>query len=661
MAIEFACPACGGTLRVGDDTAGQVVRCGGCMTMLRVPDAAAESAPSARESPYEVVPPPGAPIDVTPLPDDEPPPAVARPVARPRRDRDRDRDRDYSDERPRHDRPARRRPPPPPKGRGVFFWLVLVGGILLLGTVGCCGGIFLILPGENWQKHESAKGGFAVDLPAKPRPDMDKISGVPAEPGMHTEGTILLRRGEAYAIVYRDLPPANTREVSDEKLIDEAVKAMRTDKEVRTVLRDEPITVSGFPGREIEFRGTDGGWYAARVIVADTRIYVLVGGGKFVKAGNANIHRFLGSFEITDPQLKNVAQQRADAAKQAKVWEDQRKADEAKRLEEERVAEEKRKEEVRIAEEKRKEDLRIAEEKRKENLIAEKKRQEALRHAAELQAKLRAYRETIRMRNNIFQRETYDGPPVPEAETVVGMETGIAVYPFEKEVANGVVAQSNFRSVIRPGVLGRGVRESGAYLLSDSKPATMSYGPGVDKTLQDLLRDWDGYTVAGWVRVRYLPVGVITVVDADGKAALGVGVGRTHVTAHVNGLKPVTLKHPWKCDAKWHHVALVCDRESKMAKVRLYFDGSLVASSDLQTRIPPLKGFVWMGKVEPNDDAGWPQPLGADGKPGPPAKDEIVGAIDECVIVGRPLTDAEVRRLAGRWPLAPAPRPVKAP
>ena len=43
MAIEFACPSCGGTLRVEDDAVGQVVRCGGCMTMLRVPDVAADA------------------------------------------------------------------------------------------------------------------------------------------------------------------------------------------------------------------------------------------------------------------------------------------------------------------------------------------------------------------------------------------------------------------------------------------------------------------------------------------------------------------------------------------------------------------------------------------------------------------------------------------
>ena len=38
MAIEFTCPACGATLRVADEATGRVVRCGGCMSMLRVPE-----------------------------------------------------------------------------------------------------------------------------------------------------------------------------------------------------------------------------------------------------------------------------------------------------------------------------------------------------------------------------------------------------------------------------------------------------------------------------------------------------------------------------------------------------------------------------------------------------------------------------------------------
>ncbi len=82
MAIEFACPTCGSTLRVDDDAAGRDIRCGKCLVVLRVPDDQPDAAPA------------------------DPPLAHAAP-AEPPRERTK-----YDPER----RPARRRPPPPPRG-----------------------------------------------------------------------------------------------------------------------------------------------------------------------------------------------------------------------------------------------------------------------------------------------------------------------------------------------------------------------------------------------------------------------------------------------------------------------------------------------------------------------------------------------------------------
>ncbi|QJW95661.1 hypothetical protein [Frigoriglobus tundricola] len=94
MAIEFVCPACGGTLRVGDETAGRVIRCGGCMTALRVPAADADTGPAVPPNPYDngrqyppsdPAPARGRPVpaaaNTASLPDAPP----ARPVAPPRR------------------------------------------------------------------------------------------------------------------------------------------------------------------------------------------------------------------------------------------------------------------------------------------------------------------------------------------------------------------------------------------------------------------------------------------------------------------------------------------------------------------------------------------------------------------------------------------------
>jgi hypothetical protein len=42
-----------------------------------------------------------------------------------------------------------------------------------------------------------------------------------------------------------------------------------------------------------------------RVIVADTRLYELVAVGPDLNADHPAVRRFLNSFEITDPRLKN--------------------------------------------------------------------------------------------------------------------------------------------------------------------------------------------------------------------------------------------------------------------------------------------------------------------------------------------------------------------
>jgi hypothetical protein len=197
--------------------------------------------------------------------------------------------------------PAPRRGPDSARqtGRSLGFVLAAIFGLLLLGSIACCGGGYLLLPGENWRRHQSGEGGFAVDLPAPVKKDMP-IPGVKPEPGQKVEGTVLWKRGEVYAVVYIDISPAGQRAVDDEAALDAAVKEMRADPEAR-VVREDRVKVSGFPGREVESLYSDGGTYVTRFVVADRRFYVLITGGRFVRPGNANVRRFLDSFEVTDP------------------------------------------------------------------------------------------------------------------------------------------------------------------------------------------------------------------------------------------------------------------------------------------------------------------------------------------------------------------------
>lgn len=303
MAIVVTCPSCGATLRVDDDTAGKQVRCGRCMTVLRVPEPRTDPPP----------PPPADPplFENDPFPDDDP----AREEPRRRRPREYDdRDDDASERRPRDDydepprrrrdyddepRPRRRRRPEPPPGRGAVFWVAVIVGVLLLGTCACCGGGYLLLPGENWRRHESVAGGYAVEVPGAMRNDVP-IPGMKIDPNVKIEGTVLWKRGEVYLVSYMPLPPAGARGRTDDAILDELVREMQADPEIKRVVRNERITVSGFPAREIEYVYEDNGTYIGRMVITDRFLYTAVGGGRFVRPGNANVRRFLNSFEVTD-------------------------------------------------------------------------------------------------------------------------------------------------------------------------------------------------------------------------------------------------------------------------------------------------------------------------------------------------------------------------
>ena len=274
MAIEFTCPACGGTLRVRDAAVGRVVRCGGCLTMLRVPDA-------------------------EPVPDSQPPAFPGAEAESPRRPT------------PRPAAPAPSFPEsadaPTQPVRGPRFWLLVTAGTLALGTCGCCGLAALILPGPEWRSHESEKGKFRVELPAKASDDM--VRRVQVARGKSVEGTHLWTRAEDYAIVYSERPRG-----SDDEILTQQVTGLTTGRDVRNVGPITAIEVGGFPGREFWYEARNGGTYAGRVVVADTRLYVLLAGGRFTRPDSENVRRFLDSFEITDPILVAEGQRRAAAA-----------------------------------------------------------------------------------------------------------------------------------------------------------------------------------------------------------------------------------------------------------------------------------------------------------------------------------------------------------
>lgn len=296
MAIEFSCPSCGGTLRVEDDAVGQVVRCGGCMEMLRVP-----SAP----------PPPAfpdAPTNSFPGAEPFPPPV---PPAVPRSRQERVPANDRVEETPPPPRRRRvRREPPPPMGRSPLFWVTITLGILGFGSCIFCCGLAYFIPQENWQTHKSDHGGFQVEMPSPPRKSIS-VPFLKQDPNLKIEGTRVLSTQEEYLVLYKDIEPTEKRETTDNELLGHIVQEFKDTPGIRKVEVKTGLEMCGFPAREITFR-IDDKTYVVRAVVADSRLYFLVAGGQTMQLDEDNIQRFFNSFAITDEHLIAVAEARVE-------------------------------------------------------------------------------------------------------------------------------------------------------------------------------------------------------------------------------------------------------------------------------------------------------------------------------------------------------------
>jgi hypothetical protein len=275
MAFKFRCPECGVAMIAAADSAGSETHCPSCLATFVVPEPGNQ--PPARE-----------PERRRSSSDEDDPPREER-------------ESEYSDDP--EPRPRRRRRSPPPRSSGGYSALTVIGilfGVLFLGSCACCGGGYLMLPGEQWRTHQSPQGGYSVEIPVEPKQNMAAL-GVKPEPGVHVEGGLLWKRGECYVVTYVDRPAFSGQ--SDEELLRDMVREMQRGPEIKRTVREVPITVSGYPGREVEFIGDDGGWYLARLVVTERRAFIVLGGGRFVKADNPNIRRFVESFKVTTPRI----------------------------------------------------------------------------------------------------------------------------------------------------------------------------------------------------------------------------------------------------------------------------------------------------------------------------------------------------------------------
>ncbi|MBA4065159.1 MAG: hypothetical protein C0501_15875 [Isosphaera sp.] len=538
MASSFLCPTCRGVVRVARaPDADGTVRCPWCG-------------------------------DRVPVPDDDPPPAA-------------DDEAPWSRATGRPPRP-RRREPAGLGGRAAVGAVVGVG-VLVAVVVGAV--LLTRPPAAAWQPHESAGGGFRVELPAAPRADLAEQAGAQL-PGWAVEGTTF--RGADYHVLWGEIP--DRRRQTDDQVLEEAYRGLVARHAARGE-KGPPLTVGGFPARDMYATADNGDERVFRVVVAHTRAYVLVVGGGRANPRGADARRFLDSFTITDPKLLALTELIGEAARERKQAEEDAKA----------------------------------------------------RAAAE-----RARAETVAAGNAAFLAAPFAGRRPPDPRAVAGKSADVLVYPFDTELSPGVVVADEFREKFVGAVLGPGVRDRAAYLLPAHNPVGVGYAHRNGERARKVFTTAPGYTLAGWVRTRSAGVEVFRAAEAPPDVLAELTVARGVVTARVaggraaKGRAATVLTHPWPADGGWHHLALVNDRQGAEPEARLYLDGVRVGSG--QGAVKPWAGVdIWAAlTLRPDGERRRDgEPLGQD-------RDEVVAAVDDLVMVARPLSDGEVAALSGR-------------
>lgn len=304
MAIEFNCPVCGGTLRVDDGAVGQVVRCGGCLSMLRTPD--------PKSNPSEFPDAPATPFAEPESPSSDAPSSSSSPPRNP--------DLSPRNAGPGERRPARRkhtRTPTAPLGRSPLFWVVIAFSVLAFGSCLLCCGVGAWFQDVHWRTVNFPRGGFQINLPAAPTQHMN-VSGWEPQ-GWTIEGARMMSTGEEFAVLYRDIEPSHKRGVnSDEALLKKTLQDRKSARGVKHFEENKQITEQcGFPAREFQYQDASGESYVVRVIVADTRMYILVVCDTRQNGwpDAEDVQQFFDSFEITDEKLREVATERKELAR----------------------------------------------------------------------------------------------------------------------------------------------------------------------------------------------------------------------------------------------------------------------------------------------------------------------------------------------------------
>ena len=155
----------------------------------------------------------------------------------------------------------------------------------------------------HWQPVSRPQDGFKVELPDRPKSTEAPATNENGGTEQIKMLTAALDGDVTYAVTWRDNPPVARANNGDaDSTLDQARDGMLTRTQT-TLMSETRVTASGFPGREILARNTQGGLLNARIIYVGGgsagRLYTLM--ALFPTAGarrEQDVSRFFNSFAI---------------------------------------------------------------------------------------------------------------------------------------------------------------------------------------------------------------------------------------------------------------------------------------------------------------------------------------------------------------------------
>jgi hypothetical protein len=170
---------------------------------------------------------------------------------------------------------------------------------------------------SGWRPLHIPRGGFSVEMPAYLRYAKSQVSD-PASPGSKATIYSVIAPGshvrpEVYVTGYAEngslRPDGNSDQWLDE------FRNANSSRRGMHLTSSQDITVNGYPGREYRYVDSTGYSEMTRVILADSRVYILTAIAPAERSYSDDTMRFLRSFKLSGAAKAPIKTQRQPAVR----------------------------------------------------------------------------------------------------------------------------------------------------------------------------------------------------------------------------------------------------------------------------------------------------------------------------------------------------------